>query len=406
MEIRHNTALLEQALALVVQRAEIPSKKAEAEAAERRARAVARRRLATGAAIAVAAIGIGLGIRLGLWKPPNEERVVSVPPARSLSPAERLTPIQPKAEPVPNRPAPAEPKPFDPHQIVVDYDKFATRNAFIGGRQWQIEAGHHYATDTDPMWEDAWCYTNQDVAGVLVKIDLAARTSPRSRPVGPLASPESLIRVGLDDSSALDLAAKCPWLDGKEYQASDFDAPSGRTQSRTPQYLSPPAPRPDPVSASPPAPVYVAKDGFDLPGNDLANMPISSETQSDCEANCDTAASCVAYVFNKPFKKCFLKSAAGTLISNDQAYTGYKNIDGIQPRVSTLQMHNQLGIVGVFYRAVDNIKYGDCTLECDKDSICLGFNYDSSTKSCVMLKQVNSTIPMPTVSSGLKSSAE
>ena len=72
MEIRHNTALLEQALELVVQRAAIPSKQAEAEAAERRARAVARRRLATGAAIALAAVGIGLGIWLGLWRMPNE----------------------------------------------------------------------------------------------------------------------------------------------------------------------------------------------------------------------------------------------------------------------------------------------------------------------------------------------
>jgi hypothetical protein len=385
-----------------VQRAEIPSKQAEAEAAERRARAVARRRLATGTAIAVAAIGIGLGIRLGLWKPQNEERVVSLPPAQSLSPA--ASPIQPRAEPAPDRPARAEPKPSDPP--VFDYEKFAKRSAFVGGRQWQIEAGHHYATDTDTVWENAWCYTSQSADGVLVKVDLAARESPRSRPVGPLASPESLIRVGLDDSSALDLAAKCPWLDGREYQASDFDVPSGRAQRPAPQYVSPPAPQPEPVPASPPAPVYVARDGFDLPGNDLANMPISSETQSDCEASCDTAGSCVAYVFNKPFKKCFLKSAAGTIISNDQAYTGYKNIDGIQPRVSLLQMHKQIGLVGIFYRAIDNIKYGDCSLECDKDSICLGFNYDTSTKGCVMLKQINNTIPMPTVSSGLKSSAQ
>jgi hypothetical protein len=149
----------------VVQRAEIPSKQAEAEAAERRARAVARRRLATGAAIAVAAIGIGLGIRLGLWKPPNEERVVILPPTQSQSLA--ASPIQPRAEPAPAR---AEPKPVDPP--VFDYEKFAKRSAFVGGRQWQIEAGHHYATDTDKEWENAWCYTSQSADGVLVKLDL------------------------------------------------------------------------------------------------------------------------------------------------------------------------------------------------------------------------------------------
>ena len=87
MEVRHNTALLEQALALVVQRASIPSQQAEAEAAERIARAVARRRIATGVAIAVAAVGLGLGIQFGLWRLPSEGRVVSLPPAQSPSPA-------------------------------------------------------------------------------------------------------------------------------------------------------------------------------------------------------------------------------------------------------------------------------------------------------------------------------
>ena len=332
---------------------------------------------------------------------PNEPRVVSLPPAQSPSPVVP-SPILPKTEPSPDRTVP-EPKAFDPHQIVVDYDKFATRNVFVRGRQWEVEAGHHYATDTDKVWSNAWCYTNQSADGVLVRIDLAERGSPSGKPRGPLASPESLKQVGLDDSSALDLATKCPWLDGKEYQAGDFDAPLGRTQRPTPQFVPTPDRQPEPVPAPPPVPSYVTKDGFDLPGNDLSNMPLDRDTQFDCEASCNSTNDCVGYVFNKPYKKCFLKNAIGTLISNEQAYTGYKNLGGNSPKISPLQMHRQERLIGPSSRSIDNISYLACTLECDKDSDCVGFNYDSSMRQCVMLKKISNTVPSPTVSSGIRS---
>ena len=327
-----------------MQRAAIPSKQAEAEAAERRARAVARRRLATGGAIALAAVGIGLGIWLGLWRMPNEPRVVSLPPAQSPSPVVP-SPIQPKTEQLPD---------------LVDYDKFATRNAFVRGRQWEVEAGHHYATDTDKVWSNAWCYTNQSADGVLVRIDLAERGSPSGKPRGPLASPESLKQVGLDDSSALDLATKCPWLDGKEYQASDFDAPISRTQPTTPLFPPTPNRQPEPVPASPPAPAYITKDGFDLPGSDLSNTPLNRDTPVDCEASCNETSACVAYVFDKSFKKCFLKSETGTLITNDQAYTGYKKLDRGQPRISPLIMYRKTALVGPIYREIKFLSRAAC----------------------------------------------
>ena len=392
-----------------MQRASIPSKQAEAAAAERIARAVARRRFATGAAIALAAIGVGLGIRLGLWRPAIGDRVVTLPTPPPLAPVEHK--VEPKVEPAPSLSTPSQTKPFDPHQVVVDYDKFATRNAFVGGRQWEVTAGHHYATDTDKVWSNAWCYTSQYADGVLVKIDLAERDSQSSGPRGPLASPASLARVGLDDASALEVASKCPWLDGIAYAVGGFDVPPGRipqpsTIVPTPDRSPEPVPAAPTIPAPPAAPVYVARDGFDLPGNDLSNMPINADTQFDCESSCNSASNCVAYVFNKPYKKCFLKGNIGTLFTNDQAYTEYKNASGIQPRISSLQMHKQSGLIGAYYRGIDSISYIDCTVECDKDLGCAGFNYDSSTKQCTMLKQINSSIPMPTVSSGHKSVAE
>lgn len=118
MEIRHNTALLEQAIALVVQRASIPFKRAEAEAAERLAQASARRRLATGAAIAIAAVGIGLGVFLGFWKPRVEPPQVStVPPNPHGNPFGGL----------PDKPP------------VFNYEKFGNQETDYMGRHWQIQ---------------------------------------------------------------------------------------------------------------------------------------------------------------------------------------------------------------------------------------------------------------------------
>jgi predicted aspartyl protease len=390
MDVRHNTALLEQAIALVVQRASIPFRRAEAEAAEKLAQASARRRLATGAAIAIAAVGIGLGVFLGFWKPRGEPQRVAtsliVPPT---------VPARPQGNPsggLPDKPP------------VFNYEKFGNQETDYRGRHWQIYAGHHYKTDTDKEWTNAWCYTQQVIDGVNVKIDLVERESPTSLPRAPIASPESLARVGLNDPSALDLAAKCPWLDGKVYSRSEFYVSPGRTPPSSPSIV-PLVPDYAPAAGTNPAPPrYVAKDGLDLLGNDFPNMPQNTDTQSECETRCNATNECVAYVFNKPFKKCFLKNAVSTLYEDEFAYTAYKDLGGEAPRISPLKLHKNAGFSGNFYKTIDNIKYMECEVECDKDQNCSAFDFYYGNKRCTMLRSVTSTnpIPMPTVSSGVK----
>jgi hypothetical protein len=379
-EVRHNTSLLEQAVALVVQRASIPIRRAEADAAERFAQAAARRRLATGAAIALAAIGIGLGIYLGFWKPRVEPPVAS---------HEQITPMVASHE---------QSAPLNPHGPVINYEKFATEETVYLGRRWTIETGHHYETDADKAWTRAWCYTQQVVDGVNVKVDLVERDSPTSQPRAPIASQESLAKVGLNDASALDLATKCPWIDGRVYAQNEFFIPSGRTAPS----VVPPFPNysPEPPTSIPAS--YVAKDGFDLPGYDLPNMPFGVGTQTECEHSCNQTNSCIAYVFNKAYRKCFLKSSVGTLFQNQDAYAGYKDIFGQEPKISALQFHVKSGFIGTFYRTLDNTRYTDCFTECDKDQDCRAFNFDSSNKQCTMLKSTFNSTPMPTVSSGVK----
>jgi hypothetical protein len=395
MDVRHNTALLEQAIALVVQRAAIPFKRAEAEAGEKLAQASARRRLATGAAIAIAAVGIGLGVFLGFWKPrvePGQVTTSSVPSTIPTSPHTNPLRGVPYTPPVPDKPP------------VFDYVKFGNQETDYLGRHWQIQAGHHYNTDTDKEWTNAWCYTQQVIDGVNVKVDLVERDSPTAEPRAPIASPESLARVGLNDSSAFDLAAKCPWLDGKVYSRSEFSVPFGRS-ILPPPTAAPPGPSTGPApSPSIKPPSYVAKDGFDLIGNDLRNMPLDVDTQSGCQRSCDEADECVAYVFNKAFKKCFLKSALDTLYGDEFAYTAYKSTSGAIPKISSLKFYKQSRFNGDLYKNIDNARYMDCEVECNGDQNCIAFEFDYSNKRCTMLRSIVSQnpIPTPTVSSGVK----
>ena len=236
MKVRHNTKLLEEAVAHVVRRASIPSLKAEAEARERQDHATARRRLATGAAIAVAAVGLGLGAYLGLFNSWIDRSRPSVLPSQAESPALRPSPAPTPGPTSPQAGAAAfppsngggRPVPQRPEIVTTDYEKFNRRTVSLNGREWDVVAGHHFSSENDPSWDSAWCYTRPDVNGLAVQVDLAARISPTARPNAPLASTATLTTAGLDDALALALATKCAWLDERVFSVGDFAPPPGR----------------------------------------------------------------------------------------------------------------------------------------------------------------------------------
>ena len=226
MLVRHNTELLEKAVDLAVKRAAIPTLQAEAAAQQTMARATGLRRLATGGAIALAAVGIGLGVMLGFWQP--EETIASGKDEMAKT-AELATPPEPSPEPI--VPSASEETPAIrrcrrrgrrssdqlaealPDIATVDYTKFSNLQVRLFGRDWLLEAGHHFQSERDASWDYAWCYTRQSANGVEVKVDLANRLSPTSPPMGPIANVETLEEAGLTDDAALELASKCAWLD-------------------------------------------------------------------------------------------------------------------------------------------------------------------------------------------------
>ncbi|TGQ96512.1 hypothetical protein EN847_33450, partial [Mesorhizobium sp. M1C.F.Ca.ET.204.01.1.1] len=113
MLVRHNTALLEKAVDLVVKQAAIPTLEAEAAAYDRMARANAFRRIMTGLAVAVAAVGIGYGAALFFGREAKLPHVVVDKPLDKR--ADRIEPPDTTTQPKSDRPASIpEAKPTNP----------------------------------------------------------------------------------------------------------------------------------------------------------------------------------------------------------------------------------------------------------------------------------------------------
>jgi hypothetical protein len=403
MLVRHNTELLEKAVDLAVKRAAIPTLQAEAAAQQTMARAAGMRRLATGGAIAVAAVGIGLGVMLGFWQ--NEETIASGEEEMAKT-AELVTPPEPTPEPVVPRaseetPAtPPLPTPRPPLQDqlaealpdipTVDYTKFSNLQVRLFGREWLLEAGHHFQSERDASWDYAWCYTRQSANGVEVKVDLANRLSPTSPPMGPIANVETLEEAGLTDDAALELASKCAWLDSPGFTVDDFQPDPAR----------PPARQASLEKAVPSE--FVSKDGWDAIGHDLAGMPIRNVTQQDCEATCRDNAQCLATTYNKTFQACFLKGDASILVRNGNSTVWAKDVVANNMTLSDLAFAQQQALVGHSYQRAA-ASYPDCVLACAEDAKCRGFNHAGTT--CELLDTVAQSADEAATSSGMKSAA-
>jgi len=246
VQVRHNTSLLEEAIAHVQRVAALPAAEAEAAIRDRSMRASAHRRLATGAAVAIAALGIGLGLHFGLMR---NEAPAARPAAESSSqaaakapePLNRPTPPTPQATPAPTTPAPSTPErsslspgsaatqtPPEPRTpVTTNFSKFAERDVSFLGTEWTISAGHHYSTELQQNWDSAWCYTTRLVEGVNVQVDLATRGSQYQSPTAPVATRQTLTQAGLSPASALALARHCPWLDDRVFGVDEYVSPTG-----------------------------------------------------------------------------------------------------------------------------------------------------------------------------------
>lgn len=239
MRVRHNTQLLEQAVAHVVRQAEIPSVRAEAEAFQSRERATGWKRIATGGAIGVAAVGLGWGLALAYpdwredigWRTPDSATGSKSGTAEAIvAPTPTESPPETGANSVPTVPQPtstpdAGKLPDGPIGVpTTDYTQFRTQQVHLFGQTWEVQAGHHFETnEPGASWDSGWCYSTHQVGGVQVQIDLAYRDGEGAFPRGPGATRETLAEAGITSQQALTLATNCPWLDGRTFTASEFE---------------------------------------------------------------------------------------------------------------------------------------------------------------------------------------
>ncbi|QKC83476.1 hypothetical protein EB232_19330 [Mesorhizobium sp. NZP2077] len=399
MLVRHNTALLEQAVGLIVKRSAIPTLQAEAAAQEKISRAAALRRIATGGAIAVAAVGIGLGLKLGLWdtRPtipePNIPRVeVPAQPAETKADKPSIPLPTPRPTQVPTPPMPTK----DPDVVTVDFTKFATKTIDFQGEKWELVSGHHFKDEKDSSWDTAWCYSHRMVNGVDVNVQLANRVGPETQPVSPISARETLAQVGLTDATAIQLATNCAWLDGRTFAASDFATDPHREVGA--------------VSTQPPVMTtatdsdtgFVVVSGWDAIGNDLPNMPIRGVTAEQCQSACDRDFTCLAVTYNTKYQACFMKGDASVLVKSEESVMAAKKVVESNLHYSNLVFAKNTEVSGAPYWT-GQLRYPDCILQCANENSCMGFNFRSKEMSCTLFKSVTQSVDNVAVASGIKS---
>ncbi|ESW76763.1 MULTISPECIES: PAN domain-containing protein [unclassified Mesorhizobium] len=399
MLVRHNTTLLEQAVDLAVKRSAIPTLQAQAAAQEKTARATAFRRMATGGAIAVAAVGIGLGINLGLWDKtlPEPAALPTIEQPSDLTSPKDEPPI-PVPTPKPTQEqAPQADVPTKPDVVTVDFNKFATKNVEFQGTTWELITGHHFKDENDQTWDRAWCYSRRSVNGVDVNVSLAARSAPTAPPAGPGAAAQTLQLVGLNDSSAVDLATRCAWLDGRTFASSDIIPDSSREQAAT-------VPAETPATEVDPDSGFVVVSGWDAIGNDLPDMPIRNVSSEQCQTACDTDFRCLAVTYNTKFRACFMKGDASLLVKSEESIMAAKKVVESNLRYSNLVFATKTEISGNAYWT-SPLRYPDCILQCANDKSCLGFNFRKKESACVLFNSITQSADNAAVASGIKSVA-
>ncbi|MCB1884441.1 MAG: hypothetical protein KDG89_10680 [Geminicoccaceae bacterium] len=203
MRTRHDTTMLQAAVAVANRRAAIPAVLAGAGAYRERLRAEAWRWLAGGAALAIAAIGIGAGVALA--RPTPARPAAGAPPSALDDVRRQLGELEGNLEPGTGRMG---------AKVTTNFAVFRETTISLFDREWVLNAGHHFDSSDDPTWSKAWCYSQLVRDGVVVSLDLARRTDPATAPELDITTSQTLQTVGLTTTQAKELAAYCPWLEG------------------------------------------------------------------------------------------------------------------------------------------------------------------------------------------------
>lgn len=225
MREQHDTRMLEEMVKSVSQRLRSPAQQiseasarrskeveavsgATAKAADAQARktvlhAEGRKVFMIMAALSIVVLAIGIAGRIILSAMPEQMTVAKIVPApATLTPAPNWPPA---FVPAPNQ--------AEPGVITTNFSLFREKTVKLAGREYEVVAGHKFASGTDTMFSHAWCYTNAVVGGLDLRVSLG-NLEPNKPALLAMPSAKMLKETGLSKRNIQTLFNDCPWLDG------------------------------------------------------------------------------------------------------------------------------------------------------------------------------------------------
>jgi hypothetical protein len=190
------------------------TKAAEAQARKTVLLAEGRKAFAVLAALSLVVVALGLAGRMILSAIPEqiiETRLVPAPPGPTSAPI-KAPAFVPAAIPA------------EAGVITTNFTLFREKTVKLGAREYDVVAGHEFASETDTMFSHAWCYTNALEEGLTLKIGLGTQ-EPNKSALMAMPTAAMLKKSGLSCKNIQMLYNNCPWLDGNpNVQASVGEA--------------------------------------------------------------------------------------------------------------------------------------------------------------------------------------
>jgi len=249
MQKRHDTQMLEEMVKSVSARINSPAQQvseasnrlsreveatsgtkitaADAQAKQTVLRAEGTKNLINMAAVSLVILALGITTKMVLSALPDQVIEAMTTPAIATPVPAAATPTPAESAPVPSSNLPPafmpEPNQLEAGVITTNFSLFREKTVRIGSQNYDVVAGHEFASETDTTFSEAWCYTDTMKDGLALKIRLGF-LEPNKVAEFEKPTVAMLTKTGLSKSDVQKLFDSCPWMDRNPYvQTTDVN---------------------------------------------------------------------------------------------------------------------------------------------------------------------------------------
>ena len=242
MQKRHDTQMLEEMVKSVSARINSPAQQvseasnrlsreveatsgtkitaADAQAKQTVLRAEGTKNLINMAAVSLVILALGITTKMVLSALPDQVIEAMTTPAITTPVPAAATPTPADTAPVPATNWPPafipEPNQLEAGVITTNFSLFREKTVRIGSQNYDVVAGHEFASETDTMFSEAWCYTYAIKDGLKLEIELG-NLEPKKVAEITKTSEAMLMKTGLSTADIQKLFDSCPWMDKNPY---------------------------------------------------------------------------------------------------------------------------------------------------------------------------------------------